>query len=123
MGSKNSKENSKKDEKKSAKPADKQPKESVQQIVVKPRELTEADMKFFMEQSGLGIDEIKNIFDKFHKNNPDALLDRKEFIQLYSALREEDKKCLKKFQDMFLNALMQMEMAPLLSKSFLLHIR
>lgn len=55
----------------------------------KPTNLTEADFTFLTGQTGLGRAEIKSIFDKFMANNPDAKLDRREFVRLYIELRPE----------------------------------
>ena len=58
-------------------------------IPPKNPELTETDYNFLTAQTGLSRAEIKNIFDQFMANNPDAKLDKKEFIRLYDVLRPE----------------------------------
>ena len=55
----------------------------------KTPELTESDFKFLTEQTGISRTDIKSLFDQFNANNPDAKLDRSEFVRLYSRLRPE----------------------------------
>ncbi|CAF0713655.1 unnamed protein product [Brachionus calyciflorus] len=64
---------------------------STKPVVIPPKnpELTEADYGFLTAQTGLSRAEIKNVFDQFMANNPDAKLDRKEFVRLYDLLRPE----------------------------------
>lgn len=83
----------KKDDKKDAaskpgtKPATSAQKPSV--VPSKPAGLTDADYQFLTSQTGSSKDEIKNLFDKFMAGNPDAKLDKKEFVKLYMDLRPE----------------------------------
>lgn len=58
------------------------------------KDLSEKDYKFLTTQTGYTKDEIKNIFNKFNENNPDGLLDKKEFIRLYGELRPEQPELL-----------------------------
>jgi Ca2+-binding EF-hand superfamily protein len=51
--------------------------------------LSKKDYDFLTHQTGLSKDEIKAIHDEFMANNPDGLLDRREFIRLYDRLRSE----------------------------------
>lgn len=55
----------------------------------KTPELADVDYQFLQAQSGLNRLEIKDIFGKFMANNPDGMLDKAEFIKLYSELRHE----------------------------------
>ena len=59
------------------------------QIAKKPAELSVIDYEFLEGQTGLLRSDIKSLFDKFNTNNPDGKLNRKEFVQLYAALRPE----------------------------------
>ena len=68
-------------------PAVPQPKPSV--LPPKSPEPSEADYSFLTAQTGLSRSEIKATFDKFIAGNPDAKLDKQEFIKLYSELRPE----------------------------------
>ena len=70
------------------KPAPQDPKQVV--TPPKPVGLSEADYEFLTSQTGSTKDEIKALFDKFMANNPDAKLDKKEFIKLYTELRPEN---------------------------------
>ena len=56
--------------------------------------LTEKDYKFLTAQTSLSKEEIKQILDKFNKNNPDGNLDRAEFVRLYQTLRSESPELL-----------------------------
>lgn len=61
-----------------------------QKVVIPPKkELTEKDYEFLINQTGKTRDEIKELFDMFMQNNPDAKLDKKEFCHLYQKLRPE----------------------------------
>lgn len=51
--------------------------------------LNESDFEFLVQQTNLSKTAIQDIFDMFIKNNPDAKLDRKEFIRIYDELRPE----------------------------------
>lgn len=55
----------------------------------KPKDLTNKDYEFLSSQTGFLKSDINAIFDKFNLNNPDAKLDRKEFVRLYQELRPE----------------------------------
>ena len=55
----------------------------------KAPELTKKDLDFLSKQTGLSVDEVKNVFAKFMANNPDGQLDKKEFVRLYDELRPE----------------------------------
>ena len=55
----------------------------------KKTELTKKEIEFLTQQTGLSQGDIKQVFDKFNANNPDQLLDRKEFVRLYDELRPE----------------------------------
>ena len=70
-----------KDSKSGSKPGKKVPKKSAK--------LTSKDIKFLTKQTGQTKEHITQIFEKFNKNNPDGVLDRKEFTLLYSELRSE----------------------------------
>ncbi len=59
-------------------------------ITPKTLELTDADLQFLTTQTGLSVHEIKLLFNKFMENNPDAKVDRQEFVTLYSSLRYEE---------------------------------
>jgi hypothetical protein len=52
--------------------------------------LTEADYQFLIAQTGNSKDDVKNLFEKFMAGNPDAKLDKKEFVKLYTELRPEN---------------------------------
>jgi hypothetical protein len=90
MGNKGGKE--KKDKKGEKKPASSGD-AAVQKPSVVPAKaagLTDVDYTFLTTQTGLSNAEIKSLFDKFMSNNPDAKLDKKEFVQLYTQLRPEN---------------------------------
>ena len=74
MGSKGSKDASGKNSKVPAKAATK---------------LSDKDIKFLSEKTGMSKDDINNIFAKFNQNNPDGKLDKAEFMKMYTALRNE----------------------------------
>jgi hypothetical protein len=74
MGSKGSKDASGKDSKVPPKAATK---------------LTDKDIKFLIEKTGMTKDAVNDFFKKFNKDNPDGKLDRAEFIKLYPTLRTE----------------------------------
>lgn len=60
----------------------------------KPADLTEKDYEFLSSQTGILRADIKSILDKFNENNPDAKLNKKEFIRLYQELRPEPENIL-----------------------------
>lgn len=64
---------------------------STKPVVIPPKttELTESDYTFLTSQTGLGRADIKSIFDQFMAGNPDAKLDKREFVRLYDQLRPE----------------------------------
>lgn len=51
--------------------------------------LNESDFEFLVQQTNLSKTAIQDIFDIFIKNNPDAKLDKKEFVRIYDELRPE----------------------------------
>ena len=55
----------------------------------KIRKLGEKDLNYLSSSSGLSKEDIKQIYDQFMQNNPDAQLNKSEFIQLYNKLRPE----------------------------------
>ena len=55
----------------------------------KPTKLSSKDVSFLSKQTGMSKDEIGNFFEKFSANNPDGVLDKKEFVTLYASLRTE----------------------------------
>ena len=59
-------------------------------VPIKSSDLTDADYQFLISQTGLPKNDIQILFDKFMSNNPDAKLDKKEFVQLYTQLRPEN---------------------------------
>lgn len=62
----------------------------IEPVVIPPKkELTEKDYDYLTSQTGKSRPEIKQLFDMFMNNNPDAKLDKKEFCRLYEKLRPE----------------------------------
>lgn len=59
-----------------------------------PKDLAESDYVFLIGQTGMSREEIKELFDQFMKNNPDAQLTKKEFVKLYTSLRYESTELL-----------------------------
>jgi len=55
----------------------------------KPSELTSKDYKFLTTQTGMTKASIDDLFNKFNSNNPDGVLDKREFTKLYTELRPE----------------------------------
>ena len=55
----------------------------------KPAKLDSKDIKFLSKQTGMSKQDIEAFFVKFSENNPDGVLDKKEFVQLYEQLRSE----------------------------------
>jgi Ca2+-binding EF-hand superfamily protein len=51
--------------------------------------LSKKDLDFLIKQTGLPKENIQAVFTKFSANNPDHVLDRKEFVRLYDELRPE----------------------------------
>ena len=51
--------------------------------------LSSKDYKFLVKQTGMTKDHIGEILKKFNKDNPDGVLDKKEFAKLYIELRPE----------------------------------
>ena len=43
----------------------------------------------FLVKPGLPKDNIESVYAKFNANNPDHVLDKKEFVRLYDELRPE----------------------------------
>lgn len=93
MGNKSAKEskssNSKKLSKSSLKEKNK-PDTKPSVLPTKNSDIGEADYQYLTSQTGLSKSEIKEIFDLFMRNNPNAQLDKNEFIKLYSSLRPEN---------------------------------
>ncbi len=58
-------------------------------ISKKPAKLSSKDYKFLVKQTGMTKDQITEIFNKFNQNNPDGVLDKREFTRLYIELRPE----------------------------------
>ena len=56
---------------------------------VTPAKITDKDLKFLMDKTGMTKDEINALLAKFNKENPDGKLDRAEFMKLYPTLRNE----------------------------------
>ena len=57
----------------------------------KPAKLSNKDLNFLVKQTGQPKENIQTLFDKFHQNNADGVLDRKEFVNFYCELRSEPK--------------------------------
>ena len=55
----------------------------------KPAKLSSKDASFLSKQTGMSKEEITVFFEKFSENNPDGVLDKKEFVTLYDQLRSE----------------------------------
>ena len=85
MGANESKTKSKKSKKPSSETN--KPENVIQ--ATKPKDLTNKDYEFLSSQTGFLKSDINAIFDKFNLNNPDAKLDRNEFVRLYQELRPE----------------------------------
>ena len=51
--------------------------------------LSKKDIDFLVKQTGLPKDNIESVYAKFNANNPDHVLDKKEFVRLYDELRPE----------------------------------
>ncbi len=97
----------KKADKKGAKPNTSSGSASVQKpsaVPIKTSDLTDADYQFLISQTGLPKDDIKILFDKFMSNNPDAKLDKKEFVQLYTELRPENDQNLDEISELVFRA-------------------
>ena len=52
-------------------------------------QLSKKDLDFLIKQTGLPKETIQSVFAKFEANNPDHVLDKKEFVRLYGSLRSE----------------------------------
>lgn len=50
---------------------------------------TTNDLDFLASTSGLGKEEVEDLFAKFSAKNPDGKLDKVEFVRLYTSLRPE----------------------------------
>ena len=55
----------------------------------KPAKLSSKDVSFLAKQTGMSKEEITVFFEKFSENNPDGVLDKKEFVTIYEKLRSE----------------------------------
>ena len=66
--------------------------------------LSNSDYKFFTKQTGLKKEEITHLFDKFNQNNPDQLLNKQEFVNLYIELRPEPKEHLEEISEYIFKA-------------------
>lgn len=55
----------------------------------KPPKLSSKDKKFLMKQTGYSADGVVELFNEFHANNPDAVMDKAEFCRFYDKLRPE----------------------------------
>lgn len=51
--------------------------------------ISETDLIFLSNQTGMNKADIGNLFLQFKFNNPDGKLDKDEFVKLYSKLRPE----------------------------------
>lgn len=58
-------------------------------ISKKTAKLSSKDYKFLIKQTGMTKEQITDIFNKFNANNPDGVLDKREFARLYIELRPE----------------------------------
>jgi hypothetical protein len=56
--------------------------------VVSPK-ITDKDIKFLVEKTGMTKDQINGLLAKFNQDNPDGKLDKAEFMKLYPTLRNE----------------------------------
>ena len=79
----------KKDEKQDGKSSSNNP-QKPSSVPAKAISLSDADYQFLTAQTGNSKDDIKLMFDKFMAGNPDAKLDKKEFVKLYTELRPEN---------------------------------
>ncbi len=51
--------------------------------------LSDKDIQFLVEKTGMSKDAVNDFFKKFNQDNPDGKIDRVEFMKLYPALRTE----------------------------------
>lgn len=57
--------------------------------VKKDQGVDELDIIFLGAQTGYSRDKIISIYDEFIKNNPNGKMNKSEFVQLYSKLRNK----------------------------------
>ena len=57
-------------------------------------ELSDKDLSFFTQITGLQKEEVKKIFENFYSRNPNGQLNKNEFVQLYTAIRPESTQLL-----------------------------
>lgn len=55
----------------------------------KAKKLSSKDLKFLQTQTGMPESEITKIYDEFIENNKDGILDKSEFVRLYTRFRAE----------------------------------
>ena len=58
-------------------------------VLKKVPDLPPNQIEFLSSQTDYSEEEIKQILIKFHENNPDGLLDKDEFLLLYSQIKPE----------------------------------
>ena len=66
--------------------------------------LSKKDLDFLVKQTGLPKENIQAVFTKFSANNPDHVLDRKDFIKLFDELRPECADVLRHISDKVFDA-------------------
>jgi hypothetical protein len=67
--------------------------------------LSDKDLKFLIEKSGMTKEQVNAMLAKFNQENPDGKLDRAEFMKIYPALRNEPVQNLDEITNMIFRGL------------------